>query len=295
MDIKHSKAQFYDKNEKMNKNDKNIIIITSLGVIAVLIWTFSQYSSSQKEYTKKMIAAQNIQDQENAQKNQAENTTEKIDLVIPTISALELNRMLTNNEITLIDLRAPESYDNGHIKGSVSEDMIDLAQMQRTIVLITENGLEEPILPYYRNLPQGKTIYNLSRGIIGWQKEGFSLLSINATPSFATSAKVHFIEPRDFDTLIKNPQELQDALIIDTRRTGNYDNGHIPHAINIPLAEIEDRAKEIPSAKNIYVYGADEESSFNAGVLLYDLRHIGTKTMKGGFSAWEQYGYSIVQ
>lgn len=276
----------------MTKNDKNIIIITTLGIIAVLIWTFTQYTTSQKRYATNKLHAQ---EQENMQENSIQEQNTPQETVIPTISALELNRMLTNNDFTIIDLRSRENFDNGHITGSFHVDTIDLTQTQRTIILVTNTGGEESILSYYRNISADKTVYNLAAGIEGWTKEGFVLLTLNTTPSFATSAKVQLIEPRDFDALTKDVEALQDVLIIDTRRPGNYENGHVPYAINIPLTEIESRSAEISLTKKIYVYGADEQSSFQSGALLYDLRHIGTKTMKGGFAAWEEYNYPIIQ
>lgn len=75
----------------------------------------------------------------------------------------------------------------------------------------------------------------------------------------------------------------------------NYKNEHIPDAVNIPFNTLEHEYKKIPLAKDIYIYGTDEDQGFAAGVLLYDLGFTGAKTITGGFNAWKEYGYPITQ
>lgn len=274
----------------MKKSDKNIIIIAALGVIGVLMWTFSQYSSSQNKTSEEIKPKQ--EELLESQEQKRRNDIVREENIISTISATELNqKIMLTDEITVVDMRSREKYDDGHIRGSIPVEVMDPAQLDRTVVFVTENGLENSIVQYYNSLSQTRNIYNLEGGITAWRESGFALLSLNIPMSFAAASKVQFVEPRDVDALLKDPKQLDEILILDVRRSGNYEKGHIAHAINIPLAEIEMRYKELPRRKEIYVYGADEETSFSAGVILYDLRHINTKTMKGGLAAWKEYGY----
>ena len=43
------------------------------------------------------------------------------------------------------------------------------------------------------------------------------------------------------------------ALLLDTRTTGEYEHGTIPGAVNIPLDSLRDRLAEIPADKEIYI------------------------------------------
>jgi len=43
------------------------------------------------------------------------------------------------------------------------------------------------------------------------------------------------------------------ALLLDTRTTGEYEHGTIPGAVNIPLDSLRDRLAEIPTDKEIYI------------------------------------------
>ena len=53
-----------------------------------------------------------------------------------------------------------------------------------------------------------------------------------------------------------SPEEAREYLtdsnyqFIDVRTDGEYDSGHIPNSIHIPLQEIQDRMSEIDSLKN---------------------------------------------
>lgn len=44
------------------------------------------------------------------------------------------------------------------------------------------------------------------------------------------------------------------AIFIDVRDSGSYESGHIVNALNIPLAELEDRLAEIPRDRWIITY-----------------------------------------
>ena len=277
----------------MKKTDQNIIMLTLICALAIIMWTFIQYSKSQE-------SVENIEEidektEESVQEEHLEETDRFTEEIIPHIAPSKLKqRMNAQEEITIIDMRSSSSYETGHIRGSFSADNIDPSTITREVILVTSTGNEDLIINKYRELSQTKTVKNLTGGINAWKKEGNSLISLKNTRNFTTSGKVHFIEPRDLSTIIESGQ-TNEIIIIDTRRTGNYNNGHIQNAINIPLTEIEFRHNEIPRGKKIYVYGADDDASFQSGVILYDLQHIGVKTITGGFTAWQEYGYPITK
>lgn len=279
----------------MKKTDKNIIIFIILGILAVLIWTSTQYSKTKKDTKEQDEITQQTRKNEKEDEQEREKPREEAAQIIPTISGSELNRKINSDDITIIDARSRTLYDGGHIRGSILLEDVDPTQIKRTVVLVTSNGAEDLVLNYYRDLSSTKTVYNLAGGISNWSKEGHALLSIINTPSFETSSKVQFVEPRELDVVMKDPAQKDTITIIDTRRNGNFTKEHIPGAINIPLTEVESRFKELPRTKKIYIYGADEDASFQAGVLLHDLRFISTKTIKGGFAAWKEYGYPVTE
>ncbi len=277
----------------MNQKDKNILIVVIFIIIFLLAWTLTNYNSTKKESKQKEVLQLQLDAKE--KKTKESSSEQKSTNLVPTISITELNkRLLTDDAIVIIDTRSIEAFNAGHMKNSLHISEFDTSRQHRTIIFVTENGDESEIIQYYRATSDTNKVYNLTGGFAAWKKSGGNVITLDIKRTFENQAKVHFIEPRDLNKLLMN-NENDKLVIIDTRRTGNYQKGHIKNAINIPFIEIERRYKEIPTAKKIYAYGADEEMSFDAGVLLYDLGFIGIKAVNGGFAAWKQYGYPITK
>lgn len=69
---------------------------------------------------------------------------------------------------------------------------------------------------------------------------------------------------------LNNEAGKDSILVIDTRSNYEYKFQHIPHAINIPVKEINNRMNEINDWKEkpIYIYGKSCDESFAAAKLL---------------------------
>jgi len=277
----------------MKQNDKNIFIVTIFIIIFLLTWTLTSYNSIKKdsETLDKSELQQEITE-EDSKKAQELKEPEKI---IPIISAAELNKKIfTDDNFIIIDARTAEEFSDGHIRGSLHISEFDSTRQHRTIVFVTVTGNEDAIITYYRSASDTNKIYNLTGGFNAWKKAGYNTVVFNIEHNFANQAKIKLVEPRTLNELLTSASGDK-FIVIDTRRAGNYKKGHIQGALNIPFIELERRYKEIPIAKKIYMYGTDEKTSFDAGVLLHDLGFIGTKTINGGFDAWTEYGYPTVQ
>ena len=62
------------------------------------------------------------------------------------------------------------------------------------------------------------------------------------------------IEELDKDELWRRIQRKDRLVVLDVRPQEEYDAGHIPGAISIPLAELKKRIKELPKSKQIVAY-----------------------------------------
>lgn len=75
------------------------------------------------------------------------------------------------------------------------------------------------------------------------------------------------------------------ALLVDVREQDEWDGGHIPGAIHIPLGQVRGRLDEIPvDAKVITVCRSGMRSSRAAGQLAKTGRTVSNLT--GGMNAW---------
>ena len=92
----------------------------------------------------------------------------------------------------------------------------------------------------------------------------------------------------DIDT-VYNVINDNNIIILDVRTNGEYSEGHIPNAINIPLESID--AIDIEKSKIIYVYCASGTRSKIATKKLIDMGYTKTYDM-GGIN---NYPYELEQ
>lgn len=81
------------------------------------------------------------------------------------------------------------------------------------------------------------------------------------------------------------------AFIIDVRERGEYSNGHIKNALNIPLSELRERTNEIPKDKPVYLHCRTGQRSYNAVLALQNLGFNNVYNITGSFLALSFYEY----
>ncbi|WP_410511292.1 rhodanese-like domain-containing protein [Paenibacillus sp. BR2-3] len=85
----------------------------------------------------------------------------------------------------------------------------------------------------------------------------------------------------------RNAMESTDnRMIIDVREPGEYKNGYITGAKNIPLSQLSGRLGEIPKDKAILLYCRSGMRSKNAARILLKNGYSELAHLQGGLSAW---------
>lgn len=88
-------------------------------------------------------------------------------------------------------------------------------------------------------------------------------------------------------TITTNELELamkkETPVLIDVREIFEYNSGHVPGAINIPLSELEQRYEEIPN--NSYIICQSGARSMQACHYL-QLNGLDVINISGGTSSW---------
>ena len=87
-----------------------------------------------------------------------------------------------------------------------------------------------------------------------------------------------------------------DALFLDVREQGEWDLGHVPDAVLIPLGRLEDRvADELPDReREVVVYCAHGRRSLAALATLRALGYERSRHLSDGFEEWEKSGFPVV-
>ena len=94
------------------------------------------------------------------------------------VSSEAKNLMAKNKQIFLLDVRTPEEYRQGHLRGAV---LIPMGEMERRIAEVPGN---RPVLVYCAGGSRSRavanflaergyrSVYNMSDGIVGWYRNG---------------------------------------------------------------------------------------------------------------------------
>ena len=101
-----------------------------------------------------------------------------------------------------------------------------------------------------------------------------------------------FLAIGDVD-VFKEGVEASGALVIDVRETSEYEEGHVPGAVNIPLRTLGANLDKIPTDRQVYVYC---KSGFRAGQALSSLGMLGYDNVlsyKPGWNGWTETGQDI--
>ena len=86
------------------------------------------------------------------------------------------------------------------------------------------------------------------------------------------------------------------ARLIDLRSAADFDDGHITGSINIPFANLDDRAHEIKQNEGISLVLICEtgSQSANAGEKLQNLGHKDTILLSGGINNWRMDNLTLI-
>jgi rhodanese-related sulfurtransferase len=99
---------------------------------------------------------------------------------------------------------------------------------------------------------------------------------------------VEEVPPEDVKERIDNGEDTQ---VIDIRSPAQFERGHIPGAINIPMAELPSRVDEVEWGDDVVVACPIGQSSIQAARLIGSYEGVdddsSVSSMAGGYEAWE--------
>lgn len=203
----------------------------------------------------------------------------------PTIAPDVLQKKINNGEtLKLIDVRSNEDYKTEHVLHSISipiSSLVGFSPEKDEQVVIIFSEQDKQTFEAAKNILDQKsyTYFFLQGGFERWKTSSYQTVSFGNPNSFVDQAKITYISPDELKTLLSHPPA--NIFILDTQSVQNFEKNHIKGATNIPLDQIEKRAKEIPPAKLVIVYGENELVSFQSGVRLFDLNILAAKTLSG--------------
>jgi rhodanese-related sulfurtransferase len=121
------------------------------------------------------------------------------------------------------------------------------------------------------------------------------VIAFIAAPAFSVrSDGTKDISADGLRTMLADKKPL---LVVDTRTPYEYEEGHIPKAINIPRGKFYNMEKLLPKEKDcpivFYCNGYGCLPSVKAAETAKNLGYTETMIFRAGFPVWAQKGYDI--
>lgn len=215
------------------------------------------------------------------------------------IATDELKKMLDEGEsVTVVDARNPEEYQEVHIKGAVNipekkfaEHLDKLPADKSTKIIFYCNGVKcgkskkaakKAMESGYGNL------YVYAEGMPVWEEKG---MPIYTGPDYEKRIETTIIIPAELNDLLKNGTATY--TVVDVRDEEEFAEGHIPGAINIPVASFASRSDVLDKKKKIIVYCNSGGRSYNAYRKLMKLSY--KDINQAIFADWKEAGLPVRQ
>jgi hydroxyacylglutathione hydrolase len=164
----------------------------------------------------------------------------------------------------VIDTRPAETYAKGHIAGTLN--------IPFSGSFITWAGW---LMPYDRD-------FYLITDQIADVRRALALIGLDRIAgTFPSSAAVG-----DERVDQVSPNELADVVVLDVRNDNEWNEGHIPSAIHIPLGHLADRISEVPDDKRVVVQCQGGGRSSIGASLLQKMGRKNVANLAGGYKAW---------
>ena len=217
----------------------------------------------------------------------------------------------------ILDVRTKEEFDSGHLDSAVLIPVDDLEARYGGL------AKSKPIIVYCRSgrrsakaavilVNKGfSPVYDMTGGIDAWKNKGYPVVVENTnsgtaeasnvseetenTSTSSDTSEVAEINYNSADELNAKLNRNKDIIILDVRSEDNYMIKHIKNALNIPYDELEGRAGELDSTKEIIIYCGNYDCglSANAVTLLTKLGFKNVFVLEGGIESWQEKGYPV--
>jgi len=213
------------------------------------------------------------------------------------IDTMGLKKMFDANEVvTVVDARNPEEYQEVHIKGAINipqkkfSDYAHLLPADKAAKIVFYcNGVKcgKSKKAANKALEMGySNILVYAEGMPVWEEKG---MPIYAGPDYEKRIETSKISPNDLNSLIKSGAES--FTVVDVRDQDEFEEGHIPGAINIPVADFASKSEILDKKKKIIVYCNSGGRSYNAYRKLMKLAY--KDINQAVFADWKEKGFQV--
>ena len=194
---------------------------------------------------------------------------------------------LSKKGLLLLDVRPSSAFGNAHVPGALNIALGGqfatwcgtLIGIGTQIVLIADEvaAVDEAVMRLARVGIESVVGY-LDDGLLAWDRAGLATGAIPQMP---------------VDELRDRLAEGGSLQVVDVRRPGEYAGGHVPGAINVILAHLEEELSRLDSNRPTAVICASGYRSSAATSILERRGFSQVFNVVGGTSGWVNAGYPV--
>ncbi|MHA2100865.1 MAG: MBL fold metallo-hydrolase, partial [Candidatus Kariarchaeaceae archaeon] len=159
-----------------------------------------------------------------------------------SLSTTEVEHLSFEEDVTLVDVRDPEFYSQKYIPGSINigldgryaEWLGTVTDQDHRLIIIADPGKEREATIRATRVGFDNVIGYLEGGIDSWINMG------------KTVENFQRIDPEELTVF---PEPGDETIILDVRRPTEFRISHLPHAVNIPLSQLESNLENLDKDK----------------------------------------------
>ncbi|MDH4238351.1 MAG: MBL fold metallo-hydrolase [Phycisphaerae bacterium] len=206
--------------------------------------------------------------------------------VLTRVNARTFKKMADSNKTVVVDIRAYETFGGQHVPGAYHIDFGgNFATFAGWIlppgkdILIIGNSFEQAqeSAVWLKRVGLDRAVAYLEGGMFAWVVEGLS------------TAHVRQLSAEELYVMTTKGEEM---ILVDVRAPREYESGHIRGAVNIPVADLRTRYKELDKNKPIVLICSTGHRSSLGASILKQRRFKNVYNVAGGMTGYSAAGYS---
>lgn len=165
------------------------------------------------------------------------------------LAAAEFKAVAGNAGALILDVRHENDFVKEHIPGSIFIGLNGnfapwvgalIRDVNQPLLLVTPEGKETEAITRLSRVGFDNTLGYLQGGMEAWKAAGFETDS------------VHSVSPEVFASSLAE----KDTIVVDSRKPGEFNSGHVINAVNIPLDFVNEQLNEVPKDQDFYIHCA---------------------------------------
>ena len=188
----------------------------------------------------------------------------------------------------ILDTRNAQEFARGFIFNSINIGIDGsfapwvgslVPDVKQPLLIVAEEGREEEVVTRLARVGYDYCLGYLKGGINAWKAAG------KETDTIETISADEF----------KKCAQQEKVIVVDVRKPAEYQAGHLPGAINLPLDFINDHLSEFPKDKKFYIHCAGGYRSMTAASILRARGWSDLVDLAGGIQALGAAGLEIAK